>query len=175
MLDSPFAMAFLEHFVFVRERVSGPGRDRRKARGLLHLLRESRLEVLEDSGLTGLEVLSRLDDPKLNPATEGLIRSLAQPESAPPAALYHAARFFEATGRTDEAARLFRRLADSAFEDDPLTLDACLWMGDHLAGRDDDRARDYYWRAVRIGWQSPGYPRDKVDRAIASLNALDRR
>jgi CubicO group peptidase (beta-lactamase class C family) len=218
VLDSPFAVAFLKHFVFeretphasppydgdladirssladlrakgahplyfeesfaqavIRELMSGPNRDSRKALGLLRVASEQAPEALRDSGLTGLEVLSRFDDPRLNPVAEALIRTLLRARPAHPAALFYASQFFEKTGRPAEAFRLLRQLADSDFEDDGLTLDACIRVGDHLASRDADGARHYYWRAVRVGWQSPGYPRDKVDRAIERLNALDPR
>ena len=117
----------------------------------------------------------RFDDPGLNPATEALARTLVGPGATHPAALFYAAQFFEKTGRQTQAIRLFQRLADSDFEDDPLTLEACLRTGDHHAAGDPKRARHYYWRAVRIGFASPGYPRVKMDRAIALINALDRR
>jgi CubicO group peptidase (beta-lactamase class C family) len=154
----------------VSELTSGPSRDSAKALGLLLALQEHRPNALPDSGLTGLEVLSRFDDARLNATTEALCRSLTRLRTVHPDALFHAAQFFAKTTRPDEAFRLFQRLADSEFEDDNLTLDACIKMGDHFAASDGNRARGYYWRAVRIG-----YPRPKVDRAIESLNSLDRR
>jgi hypothetical protein len=157
----------------VRELMAGPNRDSRKALGLMQIVQEVRPKLLLDSGLTGLEVLSRYDDPGLNPTTETLSRTLSRPQPAHPAALFFASRFFEKTGRRSEAVRLLERLADSVFEDDRLTLDACILMGDYLTASDPERARAYYWRAVRIGWQSPGYPRARVDRAIELLNAMD--
>jgi CubicO group peptidase (beta-lactamase class C family) len=218
VLVSPFAIAFLKHFVFAaetpyaaptfdgdlaqlrasirvlraksahplyfkelvahaaaRELMEGPNRDSRKALGLLRVAQELCPETLREAGLTGLEVLSRFDDPKLNPTTESLSQALLRPRTPHPAALFFASSFYEKTGRVDEGLGLLRRLADSEFEDDQLTLDACVRVGDHLAKSDKDKARGYYWRAVRIGWQSPGYPRAKVDRAIEALNALDRR
>lgn len=216
VLDSPFAVAFLKHFVFARETphesptydgelarirtsmadlgakqahplyfeelfaqavarelMAGPNRDSRKALGLMQIVQELRPNLLLDSGITGLEVLSRYDDPGLNSTTETLSRALSRPQPAHPAALFFASRFFEKTGRRSEAVRLLERLADSDFEDDRLTLDACILMGDYLTASDPERARAYYWRAVRIGWQSPGYPRARVDRAIELLNAMD--
>ena len=218
MLDSPFAIAFLKHFVFtretshesppfdgdlarirasladlcakqahplyfedvftqsvVRELMSEPNRDSSKAQELLRMIQELRPKVLTDSGLTGLELLARFDDPKLNPTTAALSRMFVGSSTAHPAALFYAAQFFEKTDRQTEALHLLQRLADSEFEDDELTLDACIRMGDHFAETDPKRARDYYWRAVRIGFASPTCPRVKMDRAIALLNALDHR
>src|SRR5262249_27060868 len=99
-----------------RELMSGPNRDSRKALGLLRIARELWPEVLRDSGLTGLEVLARFDDPKLNATTESLSQALLRPRTAHPAALFYAAQFFEKTGRAEESLRLLRRLADSEFE-----------------------------------------------------------
>jgi hypothetical protein len=191
VLDSPFAIAFLKHFVFmrqtehespqyngelqeirtsvtdlaakqahplyfeelftqavVRELMSGPNRDSGKALGLMRIVQELRPKLLLDSGLTGLEVLSRYDDPGLNSTTEASCRALCRSQPAHPAALFFASRFFEKLGRRREAIRLIERLADSDFQDDQLTLDACILMGDHLSSSDRDRARGYYWRTV---------------------------
>jgi CubicO group peptidase (beta-lactamase class C family) len=212
VLDSPFAITFLKHFVFVketphesptyegrldqirasmtalgvkqvhplyfeelftqavvRELMSGPNRDSSKAQELMRIIQELSPKLLLDSGLTGLEVLSRYDDPGLNSATEALGRTLTRSQSAHPAALFFASRFFEKTGRRSEAIRLLERLADSGFGEEPLTLDACILMGDYLKVTDPERARAYYWRAVRIGGQSP-----KANQAIESLNAIGR-
>jgi CubicO group peptidase (beta-lactamase class C family) len=217
VLDSPFAIAFLKHFVFmretstdgplydgdlarireaimaldarqahplyfeelfaqavVRELMSGPNRDSAKALGLMRIIHEVRPKLLLDSGLTGLEVLSRYDDPGLASTTEAVSRTLSRPDPTHPAALFFASQFFEKTGRRSEGIRLRERLADSDFQDERLTLEACVSMGDHLAATDPARARAYYWRAVCIGWQSAGCPRAKVDQAIKSLNAIDR-
>jgi CubicO group peptidase (beta-lactamase class C family) len=158
----------------IRELMAGPNHDRRKAAGLLEIALDLRPEILRDSGLTGLEVLARLDDPKLGPAAVSLAQSLLQTPAPHPAALFFGAEIFEKAGRRAESVRFLQRLADSSFEDDPLTFDACVKMGEHFTKISAERARAYFWRAVRIGSASPGRSQAKLDRALQLLNALDR-
>jgi hypothetical protein len=168
VLDSPFDIALLKHFVFaretevegpqydgdlarirqamlvldakqahpmyfeelfaqavVRELMSGPNRDSPEALGLMRIIRDLRPKLLLDSGFTGLEVLSRYDDPGLNSTTESMSLTLSRPQQAQPAALFFASQFFDKTGRRSKGLRLPERLADSEFQDERLTLDAC--------------------------------------------------
>jgi hypothetical protein len=118
-------------------------------------------------------VLARVNDAGLNPAALALSRALLEAQPEHPAVLTYSARALENAGRKEDALSLLRRLADSGFEDDELTLDACLRVGDHLAPTDQGRARDYYWRVVKLGCAWPGRPMARIDRAIASLKALD--
>lgn len=220
VLDSPFAVAFLKHFVFVRETphaspdydgdkagihaavaglrakgahplylqemftqavirelMAGPNQDSSKALEILQILQELSANCLSESGLTGLEVLARFDNKKLNPTTEILSRTLLREHPAHPAALYFASQFLEKTGRSDAGFKWLMQLADSGFENEELTLDACIKVGDHFAHDDPKRARAYYWRAVQLGCASSPYgsPNAKVERAIKALNDLDHR
>jgi CubicO group peptidase (beta-lactamase class C family) len=217
VLDSPFAIAFLKHFVFmdktpyesppydkevtsirttlndlgakrlhplyfhelfsqavIRELMAGPNRDSGKALELLRILQEFQPQFISESGLTGLEVLSRFDDKRLHSSTKALSQSLLRVQPSHPVALFYSAQYFEKIGQSEESIRYLQQLADSEFVDNGLTLDACIKMGDHFANQDSKKASNYYWRAVQIGWAS-GSPRSKVDRAIQLINALDRR
>lgn len=163
--------------VVIRELMAGPNRDSGKALELLHTLHELSLNFLSESGLTGLEVLARFDNEKLNPTTELLSQRLLCEHPAHPAALFFASQFLEKTGRPDAAFHWLMQLADSGFEDEELTVDACIRVADHLAHHDPKRARAYYWRAVQLAWATSPYgsPNAKVDRVITALNNLDRR
>ena len=76
----------------IRELMAGPNRDSRKASGLVEIALDLRPGVVRDSGLTGLEVLSRLDDPKFTPTAEALARTLLKSPAPHPASLFYGAR-----------------------------------------------------------------------------------
>jgi hypothetical protein len=159
----------------IRALMAGPNRDSSKAVDIVQSLQEVRPQFLLESGLTGLEVLSRLDDEKLYPTTEKLSQKLLAEPPPHPAVLLYAAQFFEKTSRSDTAFQLLQQLADSGFEDEELTVDACIRVADHFASNDPKRARAYYWRAVQLAWASSPYgtPSAKSELALQRLNKLD--
>jgi hypothetical protein len=131
--------------------------------------------LLLESGLTGLEVLSRFNNEKLNPTTERLSQKLLAEPIMHPAVLHYAAQFFEKTGRLDTSFKYLKQLADSGFEDEEFTVDACIRVADHFASENPKQARAYYWRAVQLAWSSSPYgaPSAKSDLALKLLNKLD--
>ncbi len=155
----------------ILEFMAGPNRDRNKSAELLHIAQEVCPSTLLASSLIGLELLSRHNDPLLKPSTEALHQVVLKSHPAHPATLYFGSKVLQNAGRETEAISQLQRLADSSFDDEILTVDACIEVGDHLAASDPKRARAYYWRAVQIGFAGSSYPRAKMNRAIESLNA----
>lgn len=218
VLNSPFAIAFLKHFVIpdkatldspnyegpldriqariisldreaahaiyfeelktqavVRELMSGPYHDSDKALGLFKIANEVRPALLPNAGLAELESISHWNAPTLQASAIALAERQLHANPAHPAVLTFASRILKRAGRTEESAALIKQLADSTFDDDELTLDACVATAERFAQTDPETARAYFWRAARIGFTSPRYPRAKVDQAIEKLNALDTR
>lgn len=158
----------------IRTLMEGGKRDTTRAAELLVILERHAPEMLRRRGLTALDVLSRIDDKRLEAAHMEISKRLLQRYPSHPIILLQSGRLQREHKNLELAKSLIQRAADSTdFEDETYTVDACLELGKLLLDDEPEQARRYFWRAVTLADRIPANLSNQVESATNYLYGLE--